>query len=281
MGYFVFDGMGGEPGGEAAAQLSVDTVRAYFERASGTDVSEVLRESIQNAHDLIAQRRKNPKLSSMGTTVVAALCNSSQVVVASVGDSRAYYIAGGTARQLTADHTFVQQLVDQGYVRPEDALMHPQSHILTRCLGSAVGFGIDIYKFWLTPSSQEKQQGALLLCSDGLYSLVPEPDLASIVGAHSPLEACTKLIELARERGGYDNITAIVVPLAGELRDEAAPPAKEPEEAATPKVLKPNVARKKKRQAPISSHLGLLAILGVVAMMLTVIGFLFLAIVGD
>jgi serine/threonine protein phosphatase PrpC len=281
MGYFVFDGMGGEPGGEAAAQLSVDSVRSYFEKASGSDLAEVLRESLQGAHEVIASRRQNPKFASMGTTVVAALCGSNQVVIASVGDSRAYYVAGGTARQLTADHTFVQQLVDQGHVRPEDALMHPQSHILTRCLGSAVGFGIDLYKFWVTPSTEEKRQGALLLCSDGLYSLVSEPDLATIIGTYSPLEACTKLIELARERGGYDNITAIVIPLAGELRDEQAPPARAPEDAVTPSVLKPSAHRQKKRRAPLSSHLGLLGIVGVVSMALTVLGFLFFAILRD
>ncbi len=281
MGYFVFDGMGGEPGGEAAAQLSVDTVRSHFEKASGSDPTEMLREALQSAHDVIALRRQNPKFSSMGTTVVAALCSGNQVVIASVGDSRAYYIAGGAARQLTSDHTFVQQLVDLGHVRPEDALMHPQSHILTRCLGSAVGFGIDIYRFWVASSVQENQQGALLLCSDGLYSLVSEPDMAAIVGAYSPLEACTKLIELARERGGYDNITAVVIPLAGELCDEQAPPAKETDDAATPKVLKPNASRKKRRRAPLSSHLGLVAVVGIVGMLLTVMGFLFFAILGD
>jgi protein phosphatase len=281
MGYFVFDGMGGEPGGEAAAQLSVDTVRAYFERASESDPVQALRESIQSAHDVIALRRQNPKLASMGTTVVAALCNSSQVVIAAVGDSRAYYISGGTARQLTSDHTFVQQLVDQGHVRAEDALMHPHSHVLTRCLGSAVGFGIDLYKFWVTPPTQEKQQAALLLCSDGLYSLVPEPDLAAIVGNYSPLEACTKLIELARERGGYDNITAIIIPLSGELREEVGPPSRELEDAANPRVLKPSAPPKKRKQAPMLSHLKSLGIVTLVLMMLTVVGFLFFTMRGD
>jgi serine/threonine protein phosphatase PrpC len=144
-----------------------------------------------------------------------------------------------------------------------------------------VGFGIDLYKFWVTPSTEEKRQGALLLCSDGLYSLVSEPDLATIIGTYSPLEACTKLIELARERGGYDNITAIVIPLAGELRDEQAPPARAPEDAVTPSVLKPSAHRQKKRRAPLSSHLGLLGIVGVVSMALTVLGFLFFAILRD
>lgn len=281
MGYFVFDGMGGEPGGEAAAQLSVDTVRAHFEKASGSDPTELLRESLHSAHDVIALRRQNPKFSSMGTTAVAALCAGNQVVIASVGDSRAYYIAGGTARQLTSDHTFVQQLVDQGHIQPEDALMHPQSHILTRCLGSAVGFGIDIYRFWLTASAQENQHGSLLLCSDGLYSLVSEPDLAAIVGEYSPLEACTKLIGLARERGGYDNITAVIIPLAGELREEQAPPARETDDAASPKVLKPNASRKKRRRTPVSAHFALVAVVGIVAMLLTIMGFLFFAILGD
>ncbi len=281
MGYFVFDGMGGEPGGEAAAQLSVDAVRAYFDRASGNDPAVMLREAIQNAHDVIALRRRNPKLASMGTTVVAALCNNSQVVIASVGDSRAYHISQGTARQLTSDHTFVQQLVDEGHVRPEDALMHPQSHILTRCLGSEVGFGIDVTKYWLGSATQSASSDAILLCSDGLYSLIPEGELASLVGAYSPLEACSKLIELARERGGYDNITAIVIPISSELKTEAAPPARESDGAETPKVLKPSAPKRRKRELPLSFHLGLMVLIALLAAALTIGSFLFFAILGD
>lgn len=281
MGYFVFDGMGGEPGGEAAAQLSVDAVRTYFDRASGNDPAVLLREAIQSAHDVIALRRRNPKFASMGTTVVAALCNNSQVVIASVGDSRAYHISDGTARQLTSDHTFVQQLVDEGHVRPEDALMHPQSHILTRCLGSEVGFGIDMTKFWLSSTTPKTSSDAILLCSDGLYSLVPEAELASIVGSFSPLEACSKLIEAARERGGYDNITAIVIPISGELKTEAAPPAREADGAETPKVLKPSAPKRKKREMPLSFHLGLMTLATIFGVALTIFGFLFFSILGD
>jgi serine/threonine protein phosphatase PrpC len=275
MGYFVFDGMGGEAGGEAAAQLSLDTVRSYFEGATESDPAQALRDSIQSAHDVIALRRQNPKLASMGTTVVAALCSGSQVIIGSVGDSRAYYISGGNARQLTSDHTFVQQLVDQGLLRAEEALTHPHSHILTRCLGSAVGFDIDIHKFWLAPSVEERHQGSMLLCSDGLYSLVTEPDLAAIVVKYSPLEACTKLIELARERGGYDNITAIVIPLTGELREETGPPSEELDEALNPQVLKPDAFRPRNRQVPLSFHLKSVGVVTFALMVLTVAGFLF------
>jgi len=281
MGYFVFDGMGGEPGGEAAAQLSVEAIRAYFERATGTDPATLLREAIMSAHDVIATRRQNPKFSSMGTTVVAALCCNSQVVVASVGDSRAYHISNGAAKQLTSDHTFVQQLVDQGHVRPEDALMHPQSHILTRCLGSEVGFGIDLTSFWLGQSSQNTSTDAILLCSDGLYSLVPDAVLATVVAGFSPLEACTKLIELAREKGGYDNITAIVIPISGDLRLEAAPPHVEAEGTEAPRVISPPRKRRKKRAMPLSFHVGLLVLATAIGMVCTIIGFLFLSILGD
>jgi hypothetical protein len=86
---------------------------------------------------------------------------------------------------------------------------------------------------------------------------------------------------LARERGGYDNITAVVIPLAGELCDEHAPPGKETDDAVTPKVLKPSASRKKRRRVPLSSHFGLVAVVGIVGMLLTVMGFLFFAILGD
>lgn len=220
-GYFVFDGMGGAPGGEAAAHLSQEATRRVFNDCEPSQESEVvLRAALQKAHQAILLRRGSPEFSAMGTTVVGAVVNRNEVVIASVGDSRAYVMNDGTSEQLTSDHTFVQQLVDQGHIQPQDALLHPQAHILTRCIGSSPEFELDVQKFWIWPADPGASGDILLLCSDGLYSVVTDDEMSCIVSTQSPSVACEKLIALAIERGGYDNITAIVVPISGRLRVE-------------------------------------------------------------
>lgn len=217
-GYFVFDGMGGESGGEAAAQLSLDAVAGFLRDTELRDTAQAIEGAIQRAQNVISLRRQNPAVASMGTTVVGALWQGPEVVIAAVGDSRAYRIHSGGIDQLTSDHTFVQKLVDEGHIVPQDALLHPQSHILTRCVGSSIGFGIDIKRFWLSPAKTEEQVECLVLCSDGLYSLVTDDEIRSVVMSLPAEEACENLVRLAKERGGYDNITVMIIPLAGSLK---------------------------------------------------------------
>ncbi len=222
-GYFVFDGMGGEPGGEAAAQISVDAIKEFYEQHAATDVDEALRDSIALAQRRLLETRATLGKTGMGTTVVAACITGSRVGIAAVGDSRAYKIGDGTIEQLTSDHTIVQQLVDAGQLDPQDALLHPQSHVLTRCLGSEFSFAVDLRSFWLWPQKIGQRGDILVLCSDGLYSLVSDEEMAEIVSSMSPSAAVSRLILIARERGGFDNITVVIIPLRGKLRER--PPA--------------------------------------------------------
>jgi serine/threonine protein phosphatase PrpC len=174
----------------------------------------------------------------MGTTVVGAYVNGSRIGIASVGDSRAYKISSGVIEQLTSDHTIVQQLVDAGHLDPQDALLHPQSHVLTRCLGSEISFAIDLKMMWLWPNKLGQPGDVMVLCSDGLYSMVSDQEICEIIGQMSPHAAVPRLIALARERGGFDNITVIIVALNGKLhsRPPAAPaePQIEPRSAIDP-----------------------------------------------
>ena len=163
IGCFVFDGMGGEPGGDAAAQISVEAVRGFLQDSDALDVEQVIKEAIEKAHSVISLRRQDPAFASMGTTVVGVLCHGPDIVIAAVGDSRAYHVHAGGTEQLTSDHTFVQQLVDEGHIVAQDALLHPQAHILTRCLGSNIGFGIDIKRYWLSPQESGQQTEYLVL----------------------------------------------------------------------------------------------------------------------
>lgn len=228
-GYFVFDGMGGEPGGEAAAQISADAIQEFFEQHLAGDLDAPLRESIEFAQQRLLGSRNAPGKASMGTTVVGLCINGSRVEIAAVGDSRAYKVGEGTIQQLTSDHTIVQQLVDAGHLDPRDALVHPQSHVLTRCLGSEISFAVDIRSFWLRPQKLKQAGDLIVLCSDGLYSLVSDQEICDAAGQMDPQSAVAHLIALARERGGYDNITVIVVPLAGRISDTPQAPVAEPE----------------------------------------------------
>ncbi|MFN8391724.1 MAG: Stp1/IreP family PP2C-type Ser/Thr phosphatase [Bdellovibrionota bacterium] len=220
--WVVCDGMGGALGGELAAQLAIDAIRRALETGDYENGAEALRVSIEEANRVIVLRRQNPAFSGMGTTVVGAIINGDEVVITHAGDSRAYLIRDGVLQQLTTDHTYVQDLVERGAITPEEALSHPQSHVLTRCLGAEPRLQLDAQEFWIWEVGENEPEDKLVLCSDGLYSLVSDTEIADHVSKASPQEACVQLIELAKSRGGYDNITLAVLPLGGQLREESA-----------------------------------------------------------
>lgn len=217
-GYFVFDGMGGQPAGEAAALISADTVRESLACARQGNPTKTIIEAIESAQRVVLARTVDKNLSGMGTTVVGIVTSGNELALGAVGDSRAYHIKLGSIAQITNDHTLVQQLVDAGKITPSDAMLHPQSHILTRCLGSELGFAVDTKSF-LIESTEKTEEPIewILLCSDGLYGLVSDEEMAAVVTNMQAEEAANKLIDIARTRGGFDNITAVVVPIRGRL----------------------------------------------------------------
>jgi len=223
MGEFwvICDGMGGVMGGDLAAQLAVEAIRRAFTGRRYSSSEDAVKRALEEANRVIVLRRQNPAFVNMGTTVVAALVSAVDVTVAHAGDSRAYQVSGGgNIRQLTVDHTYVQTLVEQGEITQDEALSHPQAHVLTRCLGSEPKLKLDLSKFWLWKGTDSRAD-TLVLCSDGLYSLVSDAEIAESIRQHSPQDSCAKLTELAKTRGGYDNISVVVIPLDGVLRDYA------------------------------------------------------------
>ncbi|WKZ56427.1 MAG: protein phosphatase 2C domain-containing protein [Bdellovibrionota bacterium] len=221
LAWLVCDGMGGTAGGELAAQLAIDAIRRDLENLPARLPEQAFRDAVREANRIIVLRRQNQAFSGMGTTIVGALFQGPQVIIANAGDSRAYLVRNGAIQQLTTDHTYVQELVDRGQVRAEDALAHPQAHILTKCIGSEPSLEVEIHKYWLwDEGAGAGASDTLVLCSDGLYSLVSEVEVAEAVASYSPQRACVRLVELAKERGGFDNITLAVIPLGGELRAE-------------------------------------------------------------
>jgi PPM family protein phosphatase len=222
--WIVCDGMGGTLGGELAAQLAVDAMRRSLQATSGTEPEMALTSAIQEANRVIVLRRQNPAFSSMGTTVVGAIICGDEITLAHAGDSRAYLVRGDEIQQLTVDHTYVQDLVDKGLISHEESMSHPQAHVLTKCLGAEPRLEMDRQTYWIWETAAEEQTDKLVLCSDGLYSLISDEEIAEIVNSNPPQEACAKMVEMARDRGGYDNITVAIVPLDGRLDNQ--PPAK-------------------------------------------------------
>lgn len=226
--FVVLDGMGGAEGGEFAAQISVDAMRRALAGDLEGDLVDVLKVAIEEANRTIVLRRQNKRFQEMGTTVVAALFEDSSVAISHVGDSRAYLVREGVINQLTVDHTYVQHLVDQHQISREEALPHPQSHILTQCLGSSPDLNVEVARYWIWPMRKEEPSDYLVLCTDGLYSLVTEEEICVVVTSLPPHDACAELIKMANNRGGFDNITVSIVPLRGHLRAEESP-ARAPE----------------------------------------------------
>lgn len=221
LAWLVCDGMGGATGGELAAQLAIDAIRRDLENLPPRAPEVALRSAILEANRIIVLRRQNQAFSQMGTTIVSALFSGSEMVIGHVGDSRVYLIRDGAIQQLTTDHTYVQELVDKGQIRADEALSHPQAHILTRAIGSEPGLEVDIHRYWIWETPEGEPSDYLLLCTDGLYSLVTEGEMANIVSQNPPQRACVKLVEMAKSRGGFDNITLAAIPLNGQLRQEA------------------------------------------------------------
>jgi serine/threonine protein phosphatase PrpC len=204
----VADGMGGYEGGQEASRLAVETVRSVYDNAFGADPQATLLEAFQSAHQNIQRfATEHPQFYGMGTTCTAVSMVERQLYFAHVGDSRLYLIRGDSITRLTRDHSYVGRLVESGIVRSEDAESHPQRHILTAALGS----GREV-----TPHIPEhpvllEERNTILLCTDGLWGLVGDPELASVVQTNPPAEACQKLVAMALERGGPDNITVLVL----------------------------------------------------------------------
>lgn len=221
--FLVLDGMGGAEGGEFAAQISVDSVRRYLNTEPHDDIVDTLRNACAEANRTVMLRRQGQRFKEMGTTIVGVLIQDSAVAIAHVGDSRAYLVQENAIRQLTVDHTYVQQLVDRDELTREEALSHPRSHVLTQCLGSSPDITVDVDRYWIWPVQKGHRSDRIVLCSDGLYSMVADDEILRIVTTSSPQKSCLELIQLANTRGGYDNITVSIIPLGGHLRTEESP----------------------------------------------------------
>jgi PPM family protein phosphatase len=232
--WLVCDGMGGVVGGELAAQIAVDVMRRNIDGGDEETPDGLLVHAISEANRVVVLRRQNPAFGSMGTTVVAVHITDDEIFVTHAGDSRAYLLQDGKIEQITTDHTYVQELVERGQLSQEEAMSHPQAHVLTRCLGADPRLDLVVSKFYIWQSSDS--HGSIFLCSDGLYSLISDMEILDYCQSFHPQEACAQLVELARARGGYDNITVSIIPVHGSIKREEATGSQRPKKRAVKKL---------------------------------------------
>jgi len=210
----IADGMGGYEGGQEASRLAVETVREVYDNVVRDDPHAALLEAFATAHDRIqAHALRHPELHGMGTTCTALVIRDRQLYFAHVGDSRLYLVRDARIARLTRDHSYVSRLVESGIVRPEDAEKHPQRHILTAALGAGLEVAVDGSEQGLRLRDGDE----LLLCTDGLWGVVTEEEIETMLGSNSPAESCAALVKLALERGGPDNVTVQVLRVLPEI----------------------------------------------------------------
>ena len=207
--YVLADGMGGAKAGERASRMAVDTVAEMILLAQRRD-SQVLIQAVEEANRRVLEAaHSDPSLEGMGTTLVAALEMDGSLSIASVGDSRAYLLDDDGFRVITDDQTWVNEVGRPLGLDEESLRNHPMRHVLTMAIGASSPLTVNYYSVVL------KNGALVLICSDGLHGVLEGPQLEQILrngGEASPLEeSCRRLIEAAKNAGGPDNVTALLV----------------------------------------------------------------------
>ena len=217
--YVVADGMGGHAGGGTASRIAVETIDQQMRGAKkapedpfgpetplqDSPLPEFLRTAVEKACAAIFKTaQEDPRLAGMGTTVITLCIKGENALFAHVGDSRAYLVRGDLIQQVSEDHSLVNEQIKAGMITPEEAKHSRYKNIITRSVGFEEEVQVDVMGLVALPGD------FFVLCSDGLANLVEDHEIREIVSNHSLKDAPKKLVELANERGGDDNITVIV-----------------------------------------------------------------------
>ncbi len=206
--FAVADGLGGHEAGEVASSIAIETLRDHAPRrpdanALGRAVRAANRAVIRAAREGVGRE-------GMGTTVTAAIVEGTRIVIAQVGDSRAYLLSGGALSRVTQDHSLVGDMIRAGQLSEAEARVHPHRSVITRALGSDPNLIVDTFEVDAAPGDR------LLLCSDGLTSMLTDERIAELLGGYrDPATTTHALVEEANESGGQDNISAVVVDIEG------------------------------------------------------------------
>jgi serine/threonine protein phosphatase PrpC len=226
LGLFVIcDGMGGMAAGEVASSNAVSALVNTFAESAGTSlpISTRLQQAVHTANTTVWNMGQQPEHKGMGTTAVAAAIEGQKLIIANVGDSRAYAFQNGLATQITIDHSYINELIRNGTLTKENAHLadlHGYESVITRAIGVSETVEPDYYSIDLTPGTE------ILLATDGLTRYLNGDEIATILQA-TPFEStCANLIDLAKRRGGHDNITCLLLlVLPPESASQTEPPA--------------------------------------------------------
>jgi len=205
--YLVCDGMGGHKGGDVASHMAVETVRRSLSWNCFDDIVPSLLNAVKLANKAVYDKgQADESLYEMGTTLTAAVIYDENMVIAHVGDSSLFLYQAGKLRKITRDHTLAEQMLTDGLLKQEDIQSNVYNHVLTRAVGVEDHVEVDIYQ-------QEISKGDwILLCTDGLTDLVNDNEICELFGsANDPQEIARALVDLALGRGGYDNITIVLL----------------------------------------------------------------------
>ena len=206
--FVVCDGMGGHAAGEVASEIAV---RVIENRAPAHADVEELGQAVEEANlAIIRAAREGRGREGMGTTCTAAILENERLVIAQVGDSRAYLLSKGRLQQLTRDHSLMADLIEAGHITKEEAKVHPQRSVITRALGSDPRMLPDLFEIDVNPGDR------LLICSDGLTTMLSDEEIAQILARTPDPQLCARqLVNAAVGAGGYDNVTVIVADVTG------------------------------------------------------------------
>ncbi len=204
--YIVADGMGGHNAGDYASKCTVETIVREVQNSFEKSPIRILSKAIREANDKVRRKaRSDVNLTGMGTTVVAATCMGKYLQVANVGDSR-LYIINDEIRQITRDHSLVEEMIRMGGLDREAARNHPDKNIITRAIGAKDTIEIDFF------NEELKSGDIVLMCSDGLTNMLQDEEINAILkGAGTLKERAEKLVEAANNNGGRDNIAVIII----------------------------------------------------------------------
>ena len=204
--FIVADGMGGHKAGDYASRYTIERVVASVSRNTGEEPIAIMKEAINKANELlVAESREDESKSGMGTTLVIGTIIGNKLFVANIGDSR-LYVVGQNMRQITRDHSLVDEMVRLGEINADEARVHPDKNIITRAVGTSDHVEADFFEVEITADD------TILLCTDGLTNMVRDDEILDIIKKYDNAQAATmQLVKEASANGGRDNITVMII----------------------------------------------------------------------
>lgn len=212
--FVVADGMGGHNAGDFASKYTVEQLVKSIKSSQEKNPIKIIRQSIEYANnELLKMANNNEELNGMGTTLVVSTIVNEYIYIANIGDSRLYVI-NDDIKQITKDHSFVEEMIRRGEIDREDARNHPDKNIITRAVGANSEIAVDFFELKL------EENDTVLMCSDGLTNMIEDEAIKKIIKKQKDVvDKAKKLVEIANNNGGKDNIAVVVIePFASEVK---------------------------------------------------------------